>query len=84
MALSLDEASGTIDAFSHELLDLDRALLELERRHPRSARIVECRFFAGMSVEDTAEAMAVSPRTVKSEWALARAWLHHALRDNAT
>lgn len=84
VALSLDETTGTIDAFSHELLDLDRALLELERRNPRSARIVECRFFAGMSVDDTAEALVVSPRTVKSDWALARAWLHETLYDDAT
>ena len=52
---------------------------ELERRNPRFARVVECRFFGGMSVEDTAEALGVSPRTVKSDWALARAWLYDTL-----
>jgi RNA polymerase sigma-70 factor (ECF subfamily) len=78
--LSLDENSGAVDAYGHELLDLDRALHDLERRHPRHARTVECRFFGGMSVEDTAAALGVSPRTVKSDWALARAWLHDSLR----
>ncbi len=82
-ALSLDERTGEVDAYAHELLDLDVALLELERRNPRFARVVECRFFGGISVEDTAEALGVSPRTVKSDWAMARAWLYEALRGTA-
>jgi len=80
VALSLDERTGDVDAYAHELVDLDAALHELERRNPRFARVVECRFFGGMSVEDTAEALGVSPRTVKSDWAMARAWLYDALR----
>jgi RNA polymerase sigma factor (TIGR02999 family) len=83
VALSLDEGTGEVDAYAHELLDLDVALQELERRNPRFARVVECRFFGGMSVEDTAEALGVSPRTVKSDWAMARAWLYDALRGTA-
>ena len=83
VALSLDERTGDVDAYAHELLDLDEAMQELERRNARSARVVECRFFGGMSVEDTAEALGVSPRTVKSDWALARAWLYDALRGNS-
>lgn len=79
VALSLDEGTGEVDAYAHELLDLDDALRALERRNPRYARVVECRFFGGMSVEDTADALGVSPRTVKSDWALARAWLYDAL-----
>ena len=82
-ALSLDEGTGEVDAYAHELLDLDVAMQELERRNPRFARVVECRFFGGMSVEDTAEALGVSPRTVKSDWAMARAWLYDALRGTA-
>ncbi len=81
--LSLDDQVGAVDAFGHELLDLDLALRALESRNPRSARIVECRFFAGMTVEDTATALGVSERTVKSDWALARAWLHDALRGSS-
>ena len=80
VVLSLDERTGDVDAYAHELVDLDVAMEELERRNPRFARVVECRFFGGMSVEDTAEALGVSPRTVKSNWAMARAWLYEALR----
>ncbi|MFL5618465.1 MAG: ECF-type sigma factor [Gemmatimonadaceae bacterium] len=83
VALSLDERTGELDAYADELLDLDAALQELERRNPRFARVVECRFFGGMSVENTAEALGVSPRTVKSDWAMARAWLYDALRGDA-
>jgi DNA-directed RNA polymerase specialized sigma24 family protein len=44
--------------------------------------VVECRYFGGMSVEETAEALGISPRTVKYDWALARAWLYNALRGS--
>ena len=54
---------------------LDEALHRLEERSPRQARTVECRFFAGMSVEETAQALAVSEPTVKRDWRVARAWL---------
>jgi RNA polymerase sigma factor (TIGR02999 family) len=81
VALSLDEHVGVVDAYAHELLDLDDAIRELERRSSRLGRVVECRFFGGMSVEDTAEALGISARTVKSDWALARAWLYDALRS---
>jgi DNA-directed RNA polymerase specialized sigma24 family protein len=84
IALSLDERTGEVDAYAHELLDLDDALRTLERRNARYARVVECRFFGGMSVDDTAEALGVSARTVKSDWALARAWLYDALRGTPT
>ncbi len=80
-ALRLEEDTGQVDAYSSELLELDLALEELERRNPRLARTVECRFFGGMTVEDTATALGVSPRTVKSDWALARAILHQALAE---
>jgi RNA polymerase sigma factor (TIGR02999 family) len=58
-----------------ELLALDRALGGLEKLDPRQARIVELRFFAGLTVEETAEVVAVSTATVKREWRTARAWL---------
>mgnify|MGYP006287061391 FL=1 len=57
------------------LVALDRALSELEETHPRAARVVECRFFGGMTVEETATALAVSDRTVKRDWEFAQAWL---------
>jgi RNA polymerase sigma-70 factor, ECF subfamily len=77
--VTLDEDVSAVDAYASELLDLDRALRALEERNPRHGRVVECRYFGGLSVEETAAALEVSPRTVKSDWALARAWLHAAL-----
>lgn len=78
--VTFTEELAAVDGYAVELLDLDRALATLEHEHPRLARVVECRFFGGMSVKDTAEALDVSQRTVKSDWALARAWLHQELR----
>ncbi|HEU4464768.1 MAG TPA: ECF-type sigma factor [Gemmatimonadota bacterium] len=68
-----------VDAYAFELLDLDRALEDLGRRNPRHMQVVECRFFGGMSVEETAAALGVSERTIKADWALARAWLFNVL-----
>lgn len=62
-----------------ELLSLDRALTELERLDPRQARVVELRFFAGLSVEETAEVAGISTATVKREWRTARAFLRHEI-----
>ena len=62
-----------------ELLDLDHALERLAALDGRQARIVECRFFGGMSIEETAAALDVSPATVKRDWVLARAWLNREL-----
>jgi RNA polymerase sigma factor (TIGR02999 family) len=78
--VSLDQTEIAVDRFADELLDLDRALNKLAKLNPRHARVVECRFFGGLEVKETAEALGVSPRTVKYDWALARAWLHEALR----
>lgn len=64
---------------SAELLDLDDALRRLAALDERQARVVECRFFGGMSIEETAAALDISPATVKREWALARAWLNREL-----
>ena len=62
---------------------LDEALERLEAIDAEQARIVELRFFAGLSVEETAEALALSPATVKRRWSLARAWLFRELGDRA-
>jgi RNA polymerase sigma factor (TIGR02999 family) len=62
-----------------ELLSLDRALENLERIDPDQARLVEMRFFAGLTIEETAEATGVSPATVKREWQTARAWLRREM-----
>jgi RNA polymerase sigma-70 factor, ECF subfamily len=74
-----DDALVMVDARSAELLDLDAALGRLTALDERQGRIVECRFYGGMSIEETAEAVGVSPATVKREWALARAWLNREL-----
>jgi RNA polymerase sigma factor (TIGR02999 family) len=77
----LDDVELGVDDFTSELLDLDRALERLAELNPRQARVVECRYFGGLSVEETAAALDVSPRTVKYDWALARAWLFDALEN---
>ena len=62
-----------------DLVALDEALTRLEELSERQARIVECRFFAGMDLRETAEALGISPATVKRDWTLARAWLNREL-----
>lgn len=62
-----------------DLIALDDALTRLEARNERMARIVECRFFGGMSVPETAEALSSSPRTIERDWARARAYLYEEL-----
>jgi RNA polymerase sigma-70 factor (ECF subfamily) len=61
------------------LLDLDRALTRLATLDERQCRIVECRYFAGMSIDETAAGLNISPATVKREWTMARAWLNREL-----
>lgn len=75
----LDASLVVLDREATELLALDEALEELEARDPRMGRIVECRFFGGLSVQETAEAIDASPRTVEREWARARAYLRQML-----
>jgi RNA polymerase sigma factor (sigma-70 family) len=59
---------------------VDRALDRLSRRDPRQARIVELRYFAGLSIAETAEVLDISTGTVKNEWTIAKAWLHREIR----
>jgi len=66
-----------------QVLALDEAFRRLEEQDPRAADVVRLRFYAGLSVVETAEAMDLSERTVKREWAFARAWLYEALRDTS-
>ena len=77
--VTLEDAMIAEQSRSVDMLALDQALQRLEALDPRQARVVELRFFAGLSVEETAEVMAISPATVKREWSMARAWLHLAL-----
>jgi RNA polymerase sigma factor (TIGR02999 family) len=78
--VTLDDEAAGAGAFASDLIDLDDALRALAQDNPRRAQVVEFRFFGGMSVEDTAVALGVSPRTVQNDWALARAWLYDAIR----
>lgn len=82
--VTLDDAAMLpVDGYAVELLDLDRGLTALEAEAPRLARVVELRFFGGLEVAEAADVLQVSPRTVKSDWALARAWLFDYLRHDA-
>ncbi len=77
--VSLDTVAELVAAPAADVLELDDALSRLASFDPRQARVVELRCFGGLSIEETAEAMNLSPTTVKQEWRLARAWLHRAL-----
>ena len=78
--ITLDATEIAVEERGEELLALDEALRRLEQLDARQSRIVECRFFAGMSVEETAAALDLSPATVKRDWVAARAWLNRELR----
>jgi RNA polymerase sigma factor (TIGR02999 family) len=77
----LDDADLVAPEAAEELLALDRALQGLARVHERSSRVVECRFFGGFGIRETAETLAVSQATVERDWAFASAWLRRALSD---
>ena len=77
--VDLDSGIMRIDPALTDLLAVDEALTQLEETDPRKAQIVSLRYFAGLSVEETAAALDLSPATVKNEWKFARAWLHRAL-----
>lgn len=74
-----DDAVALAAERTAELLDLDAALVRLAALDPRQSQVVECRFYGGMSIEETAAALETSPATVKRQWALARAWLNREL-----
>jgi RNA polymerase sigma factor (TIGR02999 family) len=85
LRVSLSEASGVPDQpqQSAELVALNGALDVLEQLSPRQARTIELRFFAGLSLEDTAEAMGSSVSTVRRDFRMARAWLYQQLRETS-
>ena len=78
--VSLSEAANVASGRSAELVELDDALQALEKFAPRQARVVELRFFAGLSDEESAEALKVSVGTIRRDWSLAEAWLFRELR----
>jgi RNA polymerase sigma factor (TIGR02999 family) len=77
---SIDGHDAAAESRSIDVVALDAALSQLADIDARQARIVELRFFGGMTVEETAEALEISPATVKREWASARAWLYHQIQ----
>jgi RNA polymerase sigma factor (TIGR02999 family) len=77
--LALSSVSMISDQFSVEVLAVNEALARLSQLAPRTTQIVELRYFAGFSLEETAEAMELSTGTVKREWNMAKAWLRREL-----
>ena len=82
VVVSLDDGDALAIAHDRadELVDLEEALERLQAINERQAKVVECRFYGGMSVEETAGALNVSPATVKREWTIARAWLNREMQ----
>jgi RNA polymerase sigma factor (TIGR02999 family) len=78
----LGEGPAIFDQDPDEVLAIDEALGRLKQEEPRAAEVVLLRYFAGLTVNETAEALGVSGRTVKSDWQFARTWLHRELRGD--
>ena len=79
--LTLEETLVKAGGFAVEILELEDALQRFALEYPRQARVVECRFYGGLTVKETADALEVSERTVKGDWALAKAWLFKAMKS---
>lgn len=77
--VSLDAALTVSAEQNQNLLELDEALTELEKFDAQQCRVVELRYFAGLTIEETAEVLKISPATVKREWTIARAWLYQKI-----
>ena len=77
----ISEAPSISVEVDQHLIDLDRALVELAEFDPYQAKLVEMRYFGGLTIEETAKVMGISPATVKREWAIARAWLFDRMKD---
>ena len=80
--LSLDEALVTSEEKGADLLAIDEALDRLAAIDPRQSRVVELRIFAGLTLEETAQALNISPSTVRREWSMAKAWLNRQIKNN--
>lgn len=80
LKVSLEDVGDVLSDASDHLIELDTALTELEGFDPVQAKIVELRYFGGLTIEETAEVMNISPATVKREWTMARAWLYEKIK----
>jgi RNA polymerase sigma factor (TIGR02999 family) len=76
----LSEADAVLDEFVTDIIDLDKALEELGALSPRAVRVIECRYFGGLTLEETADALNTSSRTVKRDWVLAKGFLKKSLK----
>lgn len=74
--VSLDDLELTLGGPPDELLALDEAIVRLSEQHPEKAQLVKLRYFAGLTIEETAQAMSISTATAERRWAYARAWLY--------
>jgi RNA polymerase sigma factor (TIGR02999 family) len=81
--VDLDEALGVAEPPADDLLSLDEALSRLERLDPLAAKLVQLRFFAGLTMPQTAEALGIPLRTAERNWTYARTWLHRELDPSA-
>lgn len=79
LRVQFEETCGMACSVDSNLLELDEALDRLSALDPRKATVIEMRFFGGLSVEETAEALSISPETVMRDWKMARAWLYREL-----
>ena len=77
--VELDEGAVVAEERAAELIALDDVLMDLARLDPRKSHLVELRYFGGLSIDETAEALGIAPVTVRREWRKAKAWLHRAL-----
>jgi RNA polymerase sigma-70 factor, ECF subfamily len=84
LKITFDEAALITETRSQELLDVDEALERLALQDARKSQIVELRYFGGLTVEETAEFLKLSPRTVEREWTMAKAWLYRELSEEET
>ncbi len=82
--VSLHEAVALADEQAEDLVALDIALCALEDLDPQKARIVELRYFAGLTIEETAEVLEISPTTVRREWRRAKAWLYRTITEGSS
>jgi RNA polymerase sigma factor (TIGR02999 family) len=82
--IPIDEAVAVFDQDPAHLLAIDEALSRLQRADPRQAEVVLLRYFAGLSVDETANVLDLSPKTVNNDWRFARAWLHRELEKETS
>ena len=84
LTISLVDVEQAADSRAAGILELETALVRLEALDPRQARVVELRYFGGLTIPETAEVLGISPMTVKREWRIAKAWLRRALEGDQT